>query len=201
MPLVQVVEPKPRKDHCYANVLIKGDLSTFKWLEGPLASIKSPSVVNVHYNALNFRDVMLATGRISMESFDIGRLKQEMTLGFEFSGVNKNGERIMGTAMSGSMGTLVLPDNLMWKIPENWSLAEAATVPVVYATVYLAFFIRSKVSSGKSILIHAGSGGVGLAAIRVALAYGMEVFTTVSTQQKKQYIMDQYPKLKGKFCM
>lgn len=144
---------------------------------------------------------MLATGRISMESFDIGRLKQEMTLGFEFSGVNKNGNRVMGTAMSGCMGTLVIPDNLTWEIPETWSLHEAATVPVVYATVYLAFFIRSKISSGKSILIHAGSGGVGLAAIRVALAYGMEVFTTVSTPEKKKYIMDQYPKLKGKIIL
>lgn len=46
-------------------------------------------------------------------------------------------------------------------------------------------------------LIHAGSGGIGLAAIRIALAYEMEVFTTVSTPQKKKFIMDLYPQLKG----
>lgn len=46
-------------------------------------------------------------------------------------------------------------------------------------------------------LIHAGSGGIGLAAIRVALAYGMEVYTTVSTEQKKKFVLEQYPQLKG----
>lgn len=35
-------------------------------------------------------------------------------------------------------------------------------------------------------------------AIRVALAYGLEVFTTVSTPAKKKFIMDTFPQLKGK---
>lgn len=78
------------------------------------------------------------------------------------------------------------------------SLQDAATIPVVYTTVYYAFFLYKPISSGKSILIHAGSGGVGLAAIRIALAYGMEVFTTCSNEQKKKFIMEQYPKIKGK---
>lgn len=77
------------------------------------------------------------------------------------------------------------------------SLRDAATIPVVYATIYYAFFFYRPITSGKSILIHAGSGGVGLAAIRIALAYGMEVYTTCSTEQKKKFIMEQYPKLKG----
>ena len=50
---------------------------------------------------------------------------------------------------------------------------------------------------GKSILIHAGSGGVGLAAIRVAFAYGLEVFTTVSTPEKKNYLLQEFPQLKN----
>jgi fatty acid synthase, animal type len=45
-------------------------------------------------------------------------------------------------------------------------------------------------------LIHAGSGGIGLAAIRVALAYGLEVFTTVSTEEKKNFLLNEYPQLK-----
>lgn len=78
------------------------------------------------------------------------------------------------------------------------SLKDSATIPVVYVTVYYAFFFLYRpISSGKSILIHAGSGGVGLAAIRVALAYGLEVFTTVSSEPKKKFIMDLFPQLKG----
>lgn len=178
-------------------MLVKGDLSTFRWFEGPIDARKSDNVVNVHYNALNFRDVMLATGRISMETFNSDRLGQDLTLGFEFSGINKRGQRVMGTAISGCMGTQVIPDHLTWIVPENWTLRDAATVPVVYVTVYLAFFMKNPISKGKTILIHAGSGGIGLAAIRVALAYGLTVYTTVSTPQKKKYIMSLFPQLKG----
>lgn len=52
-------------------------------------------------------------------------------------------------------------------------------------------------SKYKIFLFCTGSGGIGLAAIRVALAYGLEVFTTVSTPVKKKFIMDTFPQLKG----
>lgn len=41
------------------------------------------------------------------------------------------------------------------------------------------------------------SGGVGLAAIRVAFAYGLDVFTTVSTEAKKKFLLKTFPQLKG----
>lgn len=84
-------------------------------------------------------------------------------------------------------------------MPDTISLRDAATIPVVYSTIYYAFFFHHPISKGKSILIHAGSGGIGLAAIRIALAHGMEVYTTCSTEQKKQFILEQYPQLKGVF--
>lgn len=48
------------------------------------------------------------------------------------------------------------------------------------------------------VLIHAGSGGVGQAAINVALNAGCEVFTTVGTQEKREFIKQQYPQIDGK---
>lgn len=140
---------------------------------------------------------MLATGRLSMEVFGTNRLDQECILGFEFAGVTQQGERVMGTIISGAMATQIVPaENLLWRVPEHWSLQEAATIPVVYVTVYTAFFLYNPIARGKSVLIHAGSGGVGLAAIRVALAYGMEVYTTVSNVQKRQFLLNTYPQLK-----
>lgn len=85
---------------------------------------------------------------------------------------------------------------LVWDCPEAWTLEEAATVGCVYATVYTAFFITVKIQKGKKILIHAGCGGVGLAAIRVAFAYGLDVYTTVSTEEKKKYLLNKFPQLK-----
>ena len=160
--------------------------------------MKSQNLVNIQYASLNFRDIMLATGRLAIEVFGSSRLDQECVLGFEFAGVNQNGKRMMGIVSSGSLATHIVPQkHLTWTVPDNWTLKEAATCPVVYLTVYSAFFASNPIKKGDSILIHAGSGGIGLAAMRVAFAYGLEVFTTVSNSQKKKFIMECYPQLKG----
>lgn len=46
---------------------------------------------------------------------------------------------------------------------------------------------------GESILIHAGSGGVGQAALNVCIFYGCEIFTTVGTQEKRDFIRKNFP--------
>lgn len=47
-----------------------------------------------------------------------------------------NGQRVMGMCEFGSMATMVMADKeLLWNVPEHWTLEEAATVPVVYGTV------------------------------------------------------------------
>lgn len=54
-----------------------------------------------------------------------------------------------------------------------------------------------RMQRGESVLIHAGSGGVGQAAINVAFHYGCEVFTTVGTAEKRAFIKKLFPQLKG----
>ncbi|XP_053692477.1 fatty acid synthase-like [Sabethes cyaneus] len=184
-------------NHCYADCLTRGDLSSLSWFTGAMniCPLKG-ELIRVVYSALNFRDVMLATGRLSADAFQVDRLEQECLLGNEYSGVSVRGRRVMGVLPSGAMSTLVECDPMMtWTIPDHWSLEDAATVPVVYGTVYTALFICSHIRKGRSILIHAGSGGVGLAAIQVCLAYGLEVFTTVSTEEKRNFLLERYPQL------
>ncbi|XP_031641000.1 fatty acid synthase-like [Contarinia nasturtii] len=191
------IEEKERNEHFYANLTRIGDLSTFEWMTGWIDANKSKNLINIQYSAINFRDVMLATGRLPLEVHSTNRLHQQCVLGLEYSGTNKAGERLMGMVAIGAMATQTeYFENLTWKVPAKMSLRDAATIPVVYATIYYAFFFYKPISGGKSILIHAGSGGIGLAAIRIALAYGMEVYTTCSTEQKKQFILDQYPQIK-----
>ncbi|VDO39253.1 unnamed protein product [Haemonchus placei] len=83
-----------------------------------------------------------------------------------------------------------------WEVPENWSLAEASTVPVVYTTAYYALVCRGRIKKGEKVLIHGGAGGVGQAAIAIALSYGCEVFTTVGSQEKREYLKKKFPQLK-----
>ncbi|KAH8255859.1 hypothetical protein KR032_009533 [Drosophila birchii] len=196
LPLLKTEKKIPRSDHIYGNIIQRGDLSTLKWLEGPLSPQKCK--IKVAYSSLNFRDVMLATGRLAVELYGSSRIDQNCVLGFEYSGIDmETGLRIMSMVVKGGVASYVeQPSKLIWNIPDHWSLEEAATVPVVYITVYYAFFMAGDIKKGKSILIHAGTGGIGLAAIRVALAYNLDVYTTCSTPQKKQFLLKTFPQLK-----
>lgn len=77
----------------------------------------------------------------------------------------------------------------MWDVPQDWSLQQAATVPIVYTTAYYALCVRGGLKNNQSILVHSGAGGVGLAAIAIALSKNCRVFTTVGSEEKKQWLL------------
>ncbi|RYP14555.1 hypothetical protein DL765_006288 [Monosporascus sp. GIB2] len=59
-----------------------------------------------------------------------------------------------------------------------------------WETALYALQHRANLRPGESVLIHSGAGGVGIAAIQVAKAIGAEVFTTVSAEEKKKYLVE-----------
>ncbi|XP_052871653.1 fatty acid synthase-like, partial [Anopheles cruzii] len=86
--LSEDMQHQPTAKHCFANCVKPGDLSSFAWMTGPLSERPASSpLVKVVYSSINFKDVMLATGRLSIETFSTNRLEQECILGFEYSGV------------------------------------------------------------------------------------------------------------------
>ncbi|OWR55047.1 fatty acid synthase [Danaus plexippus] len=188
--------------HAFVNTTTIGDLSTLKWLEGPIREntvFKDPYsiLIHVYCAALNFRDVMTAMGRVTVDAVARGRLAQECVQGFEVVGRTCNGSRVMAMVRNSGMANMIEGDKaLMWNIPDEWTFEEAASVPVAYGTVYYAMVMVARVQRGESVLIHAGSGGVGQAAINVALHYGCEVFTTVGTPEKRAFIKKLFPQLK-----
>lgn len=95
---------RPALDHCYVNALVKSDLSSLKWISGPFNYAKPKNeIVKVQYAALNFRDVMLATGKLSADVFAENRMEHECVLGIEYSGVTVQGRRVMGMTLSAAM--------------------------------------------------------------------------------------------------
>lgn len=84
---------------------------------------------------------------------------------------------------------------LSWIIPEKWTMEEAATIPCVYCTSYYALYLRGKMKKGDKVLIHSGTGGVGQAAIHLALYEGCEVFTTVGSIEKRYFIRETFPSI------
>ena len=155
---------------------------------------------NVNFASLNFRDIMLATGKLPPDAIPGDMALQDCILGMEFSGINtKTNQCVMGLLAAKGLATTVDADtNFCWPVPPNWSMSDAATVPVVYATAYYAIIVRGQLKPGERILIHSGSGGVGQAAISIALSMNCEVFTTVGSKAKREYLMTRFPQLKDR---
>lgn len=140
---------------------------------------------------------MLATGKLPPDALPGDLAHQDCILGMEFSGKNQSGQRIMGLLPAQALATTVMADQrFTWQVPDSWSLLEAASVPVVYATAYYALIVRANMRNGESVLIHSGSGGVGQAAISICLSMGCEVYTTVGTKEKREYLLKTFPQLK-----
>src|SRR5262249_38076292 len=64
------------------------------------------------------------------------------------------------------------PANGVFPVPESMSFASAAALHVTYQTGHLALHRRAHLQSGEVLLVHAGAGGVGSAAIQLGLAAG-----------------------------
>ncbi|MYR45020.1 SDR family NAD(P)-dependent oxidoreductase, partial [Streptomyces sp. SID5910] len=134
--------------------------------------------IAVRAAGLNFRDVLLA----------LGMYPDPALMGGEGAGVVVAtgpgvssfavGDRVLGI-WSGGFGPLVVADQRMLaRVPDGWSFAEAASVPVVYATALYALRDLAGVRSGESLLVHSAAGGVGMAAVQLARAWDVEVFAT-----------------------
>jgi NADPH2:quinone reductase len=72
--------------------------------------------------------------------------------------------------------------------PETLSFVEAAAAPLVLITAWGALFDRGGLQAGQTVLIHAGAGGVGHVAIQLAKIKGARVITTVSSEQKSEFV-------------
>lgn len=204
--LPDAAEAKLRVEHAYVNTLTRGDLSSLRWIESPLrfaeempqAPGTNTDLCSVYCAPLNFRDVMLATGKLPPDALPGNLAGQECILGLEFSGRSSSGKRVMGMVAARGLATTVLADEgFLWEVPAAWSLEEAATVPVAYATAYYALAVRGRMRRGEAVLVHAGTGGVGQAAISIALHAGCTVFTTVGTPDKRAFLLSRFPRLSG----
>lgn len=69
-------------------------------------------------------------------------------------------------------------------VPAGWTMAEAASLPETFFTVWSNVFERARLASGESLLVHGGSSGIGVTAIQLAKAFGARVLVTVGNAEK-----------------
>ncbi|KAK5608585.1 hypothetical protein CRENBAI_023538 [Crenichthys baileyi] len=187
-------------ESAFINVLTRGDLSSLRWISSPQhrSVCISPTVqtCHVYYSSLNFRDIMLATGKLPPDAIPGDMALQQCLLGMEFSGRDPTGQRVMGLLPAKGLATAVEADRrFLWEVPLSWTMEQAASVPVVYATAYYSLVVRGRLRPGETVLIHSGSGGVGQAAIAIALSKNCRVFTTVGSAEKRAYLKECFPQL------
>jgi NADPH2:quinone reductase len=71
-----------------------------------------------------------------------------------------------------------------WPIPDGLDADRAACVPVAFGTAYECLFTAGNLAEGQTVLVHAGAGGVGMAAIQLAKGAGATVIATASSDEK-----------------
>lgn len=148
-------------EHAFMNTLVPGDLNSLNWVESSNVFWKSSTndsnkkLCNVYFAALNFRDIMLATGRLSGDAIPGEFNDRDCLLGMEYSGRwSDNGERVMGLSPAQALATTVVADKrFTWTIPATWTMEQAATVPVAYTTAYYSLVVRGRVKSGDKVIL------------------------------------------------
>jgi acyl transferase domain-containing protein/NADPH:quinone reductase-like Zn-dependent oxidoreductase/NADP-dependent 3-hydroxy acid dehydrogenase YdfG/acyl carrier protein len=150
--------------------------------------------IRVEAAGLNFRDVMAASGLLpkDAESGDAAA-----ALGLEFAGVvesvgagadPKPGARVLGMARGSLRRYLTVPADDVYPVPAALGDAEAASVPSVYLTAHYALSHLGRLARGEKVLIHSGAGGLGLAAIALAMRMGAEVLATAGSAGKRDHL-------------
>jgi NADPH2:quinone reductase len=79
---------------------------------------------------------------------------------------------------------------MTWPIPDGLDAARAACVPVAFGTAYECLFTAGGLTEGKTALVHAGAGGLGMAAIQLAKQAGATVLATASSDEKLERLRE-----------
>ena len=146
--------------------------------------------VEVKAIGVNFRDLLLALGSI-----------QDETFGYECSSVVpqvgrdcrlKPGDRVVVDHSDPFHRSVRCNEFMALPIADEMTYAEAAAIPTNFTMPYRALIEVAHLVEGETILIHAGAGGTGQAAIQVAQYCRARIFVTVDSNSKKQLLMELY---------
>lgn len=147
-------------------------------------------IVKVEAAALNFFDILQCQGKYQEKP------PLPFTPGAEVSGTItavgegvdfKIGQRVLGTPTlpnGGLAEQVALRAENTYPIPESLSYTKAAAMYITYQTTYYALHRCANLKKGEVLLVHAGSGGVGSAAIQLGVAAGAHVIATAGSDEK-----------------
>jgi acyl transferase domain-containing protein/NADPH:quinone reductase-like Zn-dependent oxidoreductase/SAM-dependent methyltransferase/acyl carrier protein len=146
-------------------------------------------LLEVKAAGMNFRDVLKALALYPGDAPDA------RIFGDEVGGIVKEvgsdvthvapGDRVFGLAVFGIATHAIARAGDVRRIPADLTFEAAATLPVVFMTAWHALRNVARLREGERVLVHAGAGGVGMAAIQIALHLGAEVIATAGSPSKR----------------
>jgi NADPH2:quinone reductase len=157
--------------------------------------------------AVGANDILVKVEAISIEGGDtLNRLGGDLNqvphiVGYQCAGtVVEVGDQVTGFAIGDRAVTVGIDGShaelraaaepFAWKIPEGLPTDQAACVPVPFGTADDCLFEFGHLAAGETALIHAGAGGVGIAAIQLAKRAGARVFATASSDDKLERLKE-----------
>ncbi|MEV4439513.1 SDR family NAD(P)-dependent oxidoreductase [Streptomyces sp. NPDC049577] len=152
--------------------------------------------VAVRAAGLNYRDTLRANGLLPLEAVE--GTPWARGLGMECAGVVTEvgpgvtrwaaGDRVFGLAPAALASHTVTPAGALARVPAGMGFAEAATLPVVFATVHYGLDHLARLAPDETVLVHGGADGVGLAVVQYARARGAHVIATAGTGAKRDWL-------------
>ena len=171
----------------------------FELVEVPDPAADGKALVRVRAAGINFADVLIRRGRYPQMP------ELPAILGNEIAGELEDGTRVMGFAGgAGGYAELVAVDrSQLVPLPAHASFAEGASFLLTFLTAYIPLTRQVVLRDGATVLVYAGAGGVGTAAIQVARALGARAIAAVGSAEKldvcrelgaeEAYVYDELP--------
>jgi len=98
----------------------------------------------------------------------------------------KLGDKVFGASQGGYATKIACEESRLRPVPKGWSFFDAAGLFVTAPTSYAGLVTRANIKAGDYVLVHAAAGGVGLAAVQIAKAFGATVIATTGSQRKNE---------------
>lgn len=174
-----------------------GDYSVLQIEEKPSPEVKGNEVlIDVHFAGVNYADIVVRWGLYKSAREFVG---WPVTPGFEVSGIVKQtgedvkrfkpGDKVFAvTRFGGYTSELCVEEDLVFSLPKNLTLEQAAGFPAVFLTAYHALFQNIVIPKNARVLIHSAAGGVGSALVQLAKWKGCEVTGVVGSSHKVNYL-------------
>jgi acyl transferase domain-containing protein/acyl carrier protein len=202
-------DPSPETlpaDECAAYTVVTQAVGDFDKLTTVAIERRPPASheveIEIHATGLNFKDILYALGVLTWPASTGNAI-----FGLECAGVVtavgdaiqnlKVGDPVVSSVQGCLASHTIVAAEYVLKKPPASSFAEAAALPTAFLTAYYALYDLGNLQAGERVLIHAGAGGVGQAAIQLAQLRGAHVYATASRakwdhlrRQGVTYIMD-----------